>query len=331
MSEAGDYSPSGWAGSHDFTKTKAVYRDYAYKSYSKAVRSGKTLKDLVPVFIETDSKNPIIVVTDETGSMGDWPATIFSKLPYLEHEAKTEYFGKDAEFAFGAFGDAHNGEDYPLQIRPFAKGEDLPKKLKELVQEGKGGGTEQESPEYAALYVARNIKMSKAINPLVVFISDESPYTHVDVDLAESLAHVKLEKRMKTGDVFNELKTKAAVYFIQKPYNTGTFSDGELTGVTKRVHEDWAKLVGEDHIALLADPNRVVDVIFGIMAKEAGRIDYFRDEIEDRQKKDQVETVYEALRSIHALPKNDRKLLMGRSVTRKSGKGGKDEDTEPLA
>ena len=62
----------------------------------------------------------------------------------------------------------------------------------------------------------------------------------------------------------------------------------------------WGRLIGEDHIADRQDPERVVDVIFGILAKETGRVDYFRSEIEGRQTPVQVSTTYKALGTVHA-------------------------------
>lgn len=326
MSESGDYSPGVWSG-HDFDDARRSYRSYAATSYSKAVSRGVTGKDLVPKSLSTKSANPLVIVTDQTGSMGEWPATMFSKLPYLEHEAKTEYLGKDVEISWSAIGDAHNHEQYPLQVREFAKGTELAEKLKELVIEGNGGGTTQESYELAALYYARNVKMPNAIRPMLIFIGDESPYDYVDSGQAESIAHVALAQRVRTSQIFKELQEKFSVYFVQKPYGHESLSDGPLTGTTKRVHSDWAALVGEDHIALLSDPGRVVDVIFGIMAREAGKVGYFRKELEDRQKPDQVKAVYTSLRTIHALPKggHSKKLLGdGRSVTRRVSKDDDD-------
>jgi hypothetical protein len=328
MSEAGDYSPGVWAG-HDFNSARRDYRSHAAASYSKAVKKGLASKDLIPKSISTKSLNPTVIITDETGSMGEWPATMFSKLPYLEHEAKTEYMGGDVEISWGAIGDAPNGETYPLQVRPFTKGTDLADKLKELVIEGSGGGTTQESYELAALYYARKVKMPNAIRPLLIFIGDESPYDYVDPEFAKSIVGVDTE-RIRTSVIFDELKRLYSVYFVQKPYGGEHLTDGPLTGTTKRVHGDWANLVGEDHIALLGDPNRVVDVIFGIMAREAGKIPYFKKEIEERQKPAQVKTTYAALHTIHALPRGGEsrlKLPSGRSVlTRKSP--GKDDGDE---
>ncbi|QQG45223.1 MAG: hypothetical protein HYW89_04485 [Candidatus Sungiibacteriota bacterium] len=317
MSEAGDYSPGVWAG-HDFASARRNYRDFAATSMDKALSRGTTVKDLVPASISTESENPMAIVTDQSGSMGEWPATMFSKMPYLEHEAKTEYMGTDVEISWGAIGDARNNEKYPLQMRPFAKGTDHAQRLKELVIEGEGGGTTQESYELAALYCARNVVMPNAVRPLLIVIGDESPYDFVDPEEAELIARVKLPQKVRTSQIFDELKQKFSVYFIQKPYGREVLSDGPLTGTTKRVHENWAALVGEDHIALLADPGRVVDVIFGIMAREAGKIGYFRKELSGRQTPEQVKTVMTSLHTIHALPSGEqskKSLGEGRSVT----------------
>lgn len=320
MSEAGDYSPGVWAG-HDFASARRSYASRAATSYDRAVSHGVTTKDLVPVTLETDCENPMVVIVDQTGSMKDWPATMFSKLPYLEHEARTEYMGTDVEISWGAIGDAHNNENYPLQARPFTKGTELATRLKEIVIEGSGGGTTQEDYGLAALYYARNVNMPNAVRPLFIFIGDESSYDYVEREHANTFARVKLEKRIGIKEVLAELKRKFSVYFIQKPYGDERFSDGPLGGTTKRVHEDWAALVGEDHIALLADPGRVVDVIFGIMAREAGKILYFEKELTERQKPNQVRTVKTALRTIHALPPASRsktRLGTSHSVTKRA-------------
>lgn len=321
MSEAGDYNPSGWAG-HDFNSARASYRTYVDDSYSQARSKGVTVKDVLPTSITTDSSCPVVGVVDQTGSMGDWPATIFSKLPYLEHEAKTEYRGEDVEFSFGAFGDARNHERYPVQARPFASGKDLKTRLAELVHERNGGGQMHETSELELLYYARNCHMSKAIqDPLLILVTDEMPYDSVSPDLAE-LAHVKLEKTISVEQIIREVQKKFALYIVLKPYNENS---GDRNSENTEIRRTWAKLVGEDHIAPLSEAGRVVDVIFGIMAKEANKVAYFQKELEDRQTPQQVKTVMTSLKTIHALPKgghtsgHTKKLLGdGRSVTRRT-------------
>jgi hypothetical protein len=321
MSESGDYSPGVWSG-HDFSSARRSYDVHAGRSYDAAVSAGKGTKDLIAEDVKTDSTAPLIVVIDETGSMGDWPATMFSKLPYLEHETK-EYLGDDAEICFMAIGDAHCAEKYPLQVRPFAKGLDLKARLGELVIEGGGGGQNTESYELAALFAAEKVSMPKAIKPIIIFIGDELPYDTISKDQAKQYCGLDIKQTLTTTAVFEKLKQKYAVYFIHKSYGSG--STGNHDNETDRIcFRKWASLVGEDHIAVLPKADRVVDVIFGILAKEAGRIAYFEHELEDRQLKDKdgkakVDMVYKSLVTIHKVPDAARKVS-GASVMRKSVK-----------
>lgn len=336
MSESGDYSPGVWAG-HDFASARRAYDVTAGRSYDAAVSAKKATKDLIADDVKTDSTAPIIIVVDQTGSMGEWPKIMFSKLPYLEHEAK-EYLGDDAEFCFMAIGDAHNNEKYPLQVRPFAKGLDLKKRLEELVIEGQGGGQHTETYELAALFAAERIEMPKAIKPIIIFIGDEETYDVISKDHALDLCGVKTEKPLPTAKVFEKLKEKMSVYFIQKSYGSGG-SANVVSSDDRNTHDSWEKLVGNDHIAMLPSAERVVDVIFGILAKETGRIAYFENELEDRQLADKdgkkkVDMVYKSLVTIHKIPDAARATGSGKSVMRKSMKkladAGGSKSVKPL-
>lgn len=319
MVETSDYNPGPWRG-HDFKSARKRYDAHVGRSYTDAVDSGKGLSDILEKSLSTDSHAPLVIICDVTGSMGEWPAVIFSKLPYLEIEGQ-EYLGKDMEISFLAVGDAYC-DNYPLQARPFTKGTDLKKRLEELIIEGKGGGQTTESYELAALYCARNVSMAKAIIPICIFIGDEQPYNFVDKAHAKNIVGINLQQRLTTKEIFDELKNKFAVYLIRKPYENSGIN--AMSGTDMRIHRFWAELVGEDHISDLPEAGRVVDVIFGILAKETGRIGYFKNEIEGRQTPDQVKTVYKSLETIHKLPSGDSKKRAGHSVMhRKSGDGGK--------
>lgn len=301
MAEDSDYTPGPWKG-HDFTAAKKAYDAHVGRSYADATKSGVTLGDLVPESLSTNSSAPLVIVTDQTGSMGEWPAVMFSKLPYLEYEAK-EYLGDDMEISWSAIGDAHSSpqEYYPLQVREFTHGVDLKDELEKLVIERKGGNQVTETYELAALYYARNVLMPEAIiRPIIIFIGDEKPYEFVDPDTANRVARVTLERRITTAEVFAELRKKFSVYLILKPY--GSSSSNAMDSTNVEIRNAWANHVGLDHIADLPNPERVVDVIFGILAKETMRIDYFKKEIEDRQEPEKVEVVYRSLDTIHKLP-----------------------------
>ena len=336
MSETADFTPAHWGGGgHDFRSAYRAYDAHAGRSYSAARSANKKLADLLPKKLSTESTAPLVIVVDQTGSMGEWPKVMFSKLPYLELEGQ-EYLGKDMEISWCAIGDAHQSEDYPMQARPFTKGTNLKDRLMEIVIEGGGGGGGNETYELAALYLANNVEMPNAIKPICIFIGDEKPYDIVAPDMARTYAYTTLEERMTVQDIFALLKEKFSVYMVRKPYtNSG---DGDTTSSFDReATAFWSELLGADHVALLPNPERVVDVIFGILAKETGRVPYFREELEARQLPDKggavkVATVYKSLKTVHASPsvdstKEGRDGGKTRSKTRGLG-GGK--PTKPL-
>ncbi|HLC53044.1 MAG TPA: hypothetical protein VJK03_00730 [Candidatus Nanoarchaeia archaeon] len=328
MSESGDYDPGPWRG-HDFSSARRHYDVHVGRSYDDAVSVGKARKDVVPDSLTTDSESPLVIACDVTGSMGEWPATIFSKLPYLEHEAK-DYLGKGTEISFAAVGDYYgqggsgSGDKYPLQVRPFDKSTNLKKRLEELIIEGGGGGQEKEGYDFAALYYAHNVSMPKAIKPLFIFIGDEGIYDVVNNDAAKEWARVNLTKKMTTREAFGLLKRKFEVYAIHKPYQSG--SGDSMSPEDRVIYKQWSDYLGADHIAILPEAGRVVDVIFGILAKEAGRTEDFEKEITGRQRPSQVRTVMKSLNSIHnPVPAKSLKKLpapASRSVTRYATKGG---------
>lgn len=306
MSETADYSPGDWKG-YDFGAARKAYDQHAGRAYDAAKQMNKKAQDMIPKSLKTDSKAPIVILCDGTGSMGDWPATIFSKLPYLDNEAK-EYLGPDYEISFAVTKDEQ--DDYPLQVKDFVKGRKMEDELKQFVIGG-GSGPESaaEAYEMSALYYARNVEMPNAQHPILIYICDEFMHNTVNPTMAQ-MAHVNVDDRISSKKVFEELRQKFAVYAIRKPY----------PGCDKEIVAQWTEMLGDDHIAELPSADRVVDVIFGILAKETGKIDYFREEIEDRQRKDQVDTVYKSLKTIHALPK-DAGASPGKSVFLNPTKG----------
>jgi hypothetical protein len=325
MSETADFDPGHWKG-HSFKSARRAYDVHVDRSYGDAVAAKKNMKDLVPSTISTNSPAPLVILCDVTGSMGAWPATIFSTLPYLELEAP-EYLGEDMEIAWGAIGDIFS-DKYPFQMRKFTKGTKLKEELKELVIEGNGGGRQSESYEIAALYCANNIKMPKAVKPVLFIIGDEGFYDVITKANAEKYALVNTQSKIQAKDVFAELQRKFSVYLIRKPYSM--WSGDSVSASDKVIYKQWEKVLGASRISVLPEAGRVVDVIFGILAEETDRVDYFKEEIEDRQKPGQVKTVMKALETIHQVGTvgDDKKLL--RSGNSRMHKVGKSKKTKSL-
>ncbi|MBN2502346.1 MAG: hypothetical protein JXB38_16300, partial [Anaerolineales bacterium] len=87
-----DEDTSSWYGdaSYSFSESGASTRSAAAgrakaagpRTYSK--KSGPNAKIIDPKkHISTESKNPLIIAVDVTGSMASWPFEIFDRLPLL--------------------------------------------------------------------------------------------------------------------------------------------------------------------------------------------------------------------------------------------------------
>jgi len=316
MSEAGDYSPGPWKG-HSFASARRDYDVHVGRSYDDAKDDSVDASSLVPNRLESKSSSPVVIVCDVTASMGDWPATIFSKLPYLDLEGK-EYLGEDMEISFCAVGDQFS-DNYPLQVQDFCTGTDMKDALTSLIIEGGGGGQTNESYDLPAAYYAFNCEIPNAVKPILIFIGDEGLYDFIDKSGAEKWAQTNVDGRMTPKTLFETLKQKWAVYLVRKPYGSYSESSGG-DSTNRRIQGQWEELLGEDHVSMLPDAGRVVDVIFGIFAKETNRLEYFEDELKDRQRPDQVDVVLKSLHTIHKLPNPSVKKLEdhGASMTRRS-------------
>ena len=210
MSESGDYDPGCWSG-YDFSSLRKSYDVHVGRSYDDAVAKSVKKEDLIPESVTTDVESPLVIACDVTGSMGEWPAVIFSKLPYLDLEGK-EYLGENMGISFAAVGDNRASDKYPLQVRPFVSGKELETELKKLVIEGGGGGGMKEGYDLAAYYYAHCVKMKKAIRPIFIFIGDEGLYDTLSKEDINEWTNESAERRVEVDQIFAELKKKFSVY-----------------------------------------------------------------------------------------------------------------------
>lgn len=332
MAENADYTPAPQYQGHNFASAHKAFDVNAGRGYTQAIENRTDASKFVPDRISTTSSRPWFIRCDVSGSMGGWPNPIVAKWPYLAHEVQTEYLGKDAELSIGAHCDV--ADRFPLQIIDFAKADDMLAATKKLMFTSGGTGSDHycEAHGVVALYDLRNAHTPNAIEkPPYILITDEMPHPTLSRDDAKSIAKVGFEEHtLKTAEIFEELMERFSVYVILKPYHDGDAANDTLKGITQMVFDRWVGIVGIERIAILPDPNRVVDVIFGILAKETGKIAYFRDELEARQLPDKdgkakVDTVYRSLKTIHLLPsaKKGANSATGHSKTTGLGSGKK--------
>lgn len=298
MAEDNDYSPGEWEG-YDYTSAKSAYVDTSagrgYGSSSSASSSSTSSAStssfsrgaVVPDFVMATCKRPLVLVVDMTGSMDAWRDIIGKKLAYMDKEVPS-YLGEDTEICMAAIGDAPQGDDEPLQVRPFCRGTGLVEHVSVLNKTG-GGGDHAESYELAGLYFVRNARYAADARPVMIFIGDEGLHEYVEARHAK-WAHIETQgAKVSTDDIMKELTAMYSVYIVRKPYPSAE----------ARVNRQWSQYLGAERVFLLEAPERILDMIFGILAIETGKMAYFEDEITNRQTPEQCATVFTSLRTQH--------------------------------
>ncbi len=279
-----DDDTSGWYGSGKYaygSKGSAAREESARRS---ALAGGRTYEGrggpneaMVDAKrrLRSESRNPLVVAVDVTGSMANWPFEIFDRLP-LFYNTLAQY-REDLEVVFAAIGDA--GVDrFPIQVTDFAKGYDLEQQLGALWGEG-GGGDAPESYGLFAHWLATHVEVPNAVETPFLIVFGDAP-------MHEKVPGSQIQKWLgdHTKDVnavtaWQQLGQKWNTWFLRRP--TGRKGD--------EVHVQWAKAVGEKKILVIDDEQRAVDYAMGIVARAWGHFEDFKNNMRARQPEDKVE------------------------------------------
>ncbi len=302
-------------GGYDFGSARRAYLDSLKKSsesigarsYSAGSSPDMKLVDPKGKNISTNSKNPVIVAVDVTGSMSTWPAEIFDRLPLL-YQTLSKY-KDDVELSFAAIGDGYT-DTYPLQVSDFGKGTTLDDYLKALYPEGGGGGQHFESYELFAHFVDKHVKTPKATSPFLIIMGDEAFYDKISKAMVEHFIGDKLQDDIDSKTVWDSLGKKFNVYLLHKEYG----------GLDKEIVQQWSDALGVQKVIPVTDPTRVVDVAMGIVARSWGNFDDFSKNLSARQDKTGVGTVMKSLKYVSVPdPANTNSVV----PSKKSGKVSK--------
>ena len=251
--------------------------------------------------IRTESKNPLVVAVDVTGSMSSWPFEIFDRLPLL-YNTLSQY-REDLEICFAAIGDA-GCDRWPLQVTEFAHGYDLEQQLNALYGEG-GGGDAPESYGLFAWWVEHHVEAPQAKKPFLVVFGDAPmhrtiPRAQVERLLGETAPQEgsstwagKLSSLLSTDDSFDAIAAwrrvaeKWDVWFLRRP--TGRKGD--------EVDRQWAEAIGKERVFRIDDEQRAVDYAMGLVARAWGRFGDFQENMRARQADEKVKSVAERIRA----------------------------------
>lgn len=214
-------------------------------------------------------REPVGIVIDGTGSMKDWPRTLRDKSMMFTGQVRCQNYLQDPAFNLSVIGDANPSnwggppDQAPIQMSEFVVDNESFKALTaRLYLEGGGGGHAKESYELAMYAYARRVQLVEPGKGYIFILGDEGYY---EVTKAEHLKRHFGEaspSSIQTSDIIAELKGKFRVFKIH--INTNGYPEDE-----HKIRQQWQAAFGE-HFIYLPDPNAVVDVMLGCIARTGG-------------------------------------------------------------
>lgn len=213
----------------------------------------------------------IAVIFDETGSMGDVPRVLQTKLGALMKVLIQRGYVEHPQILFGAVGDAYS-DAVPLQIGQFESGLEMDDDLAKLFLEGNGGGQVHETYELGLYFIARHTSIDcwekRGQKGYLFTIGDEKPYDVVRRQQVQQLIGDTLKKDIPVEQIVAEVQERYE-YFHIIPTNT---SHGQNPDVQAR----WKGLLGE-RVLLLEDAAAVCETIALAIGLCEGTLDNLAD------------------------------------------------------
>lgn len=255
-------------------------RSYSQRSAPGELASAKKA-------IATRSRHPLVVLTDVTGSMRQWPAEIFDRLPLL-YQTLSQY-RPDLEIAFASIGH-EDVNRYPIQVTDFARGFELEERLGAIY--GEGGGCipdPRESYGLFAWYARHRISIPDvAEKPFLIVYGDVSMQPRVTARHVREYMGVEIgEKSLDAVATWRAVAETWNVWFLSRP--------GRLP--QQEVDAQWARAIGAQKIVHLEDELRAVDYALGLVARAWGHFDDVEKNMRARQDEATVAEVARAVRA----------------------------------
>jgi hypothetical protein len=282
-----DEDPSTWYGKAKYsyspaasaTRDEAATRAKAYGPRTYEGHGGPNEAIIAPnKRIRSESKHPLIIAVDVTGSMAQWPAEIFDRLPLLFNTLAQ--YREDLQICFAAIGDA-GCDRWPLQVTTFASGFDLEQLLGSLYGEG-GGGDAPESYGLFAHWVNTHVEVPAAEpKPFLIVFGDITMHPKVPRDQIRRLLGDTPQADVDSLAAWKTVGRTWNTWFLRRP--TGKPGD--------EVDQQWGQAIGERKILHIEDEQRAVDYAMALVARAWGRMDDFRKNMLGRQSEDKVEAL----------------------------------------
>lgn len=279
---------SNWsdAAYHSRQKQRKSTNQTAF-TYDNQVRSSGVVQihpQMNPYAVTRESRDSdihpdsvsIAVAFDVTGSMGNVPRVLQTKLGALMRVLVQKGYVLHPQVLFGAVGDAYT-DQIPLQIGQFESGLEMDDDLGKIYLEGGGGGQVHESYELAMYFFARHTSIDcyekRGQRGYLFTIGDEKPYGVVSRKQVKDYIGDSIERDIPVPAIVAELQERYE-YFHIIPTNTSHGSNPE-------VQERWRELLGE-RVLMLNDEAAVCETItlaIGLCEGAIGDLDHGTDDL----------------------------------------------------
>lgn len=217
--------------------------------------------------VEHPESVAIAVIFDVTGSMGNVPRVLQTKLGSLMRLLIQKGYVEHPQLLFGGSGDAYC-DQVPLQIGQFESGLEMDDDLGKIYLEGGGGGQVHESYELAVYFMARHTDIDcynkRGHKGYLFTIGDELPYAFVRRQQVQQHIGDNLQREPTVEQIVEEVQQRYE-YFHLIPTNT---AHGRDPAIQKR----WKELLGE-RVLLLDDEAAVCETIALAIGLCEGSID----------------------------------------------------------
>lgn len=215
---------------------------------------------------------PIGIILDTTGSMAEVPIMIQKRLTHLmgsfldDKASGKKYLGDGyPAILIGAVDDYKAvgfGGDGCLQVGQFESGIEIDDNLTNLWLTGRGGGTYEESYQLALYFFARHTVHdhweNRGRKGYLFLIGDEHAYAEVLATEVKVIIGDALQCDIETAAIIKEVQRRYHVFFVI-PNMTSHYKDPEL-------ERYWVKLLGQQNVLKLEDPEKICELIVGAVA-----------------------------------------------------------------
>lgn len=255
---SGSFSADAYAAASTFRSASGI-ADFAYSASTRRRERSewKAEPTLSPLNVTRESRDseehpqstPIVVLFDDTGSMGHVPMILQKKLPDLFGLLLRKGYVTDPQILMGAVGDA-DYDQVPLQVGQFESDNKIDDQLRLLFLEG-GGGDGRESYELSAYFVANHTvtdaweKRGKKGYFFIIGDDKNKPVLqgkHIARVLGDSV-----QADVEIADIYRDVQERWETFYIAVKPAYGA-------------EDHWRKLLGQ-HVLKLEDPAAVCELI----------------------------------------------------------------------